>query len=279
MSSKDYFQFYYEWLTPMEGCSPEARCEVYDAIVHLAATGEVAEVKSEVARVAFRYVLQSYERMSQISEVRRQAGATGGKTNKRNLLGFAQAKLKQNEAKHENDDENSVLLGFAQAHIPSTYIPNTIKKDVANATYKESATDVALSSANADDAASSHSAVDVAEYIRAWNNACATHNASMPMVQQIRGQRLEKLRARLREHGKGAVLCAFDKAAASSFLNGGGNNGFVANFDWVVRPNNFPKVLEGNYDTHRQTGYNVGTTQIDNSISKWDGEQEKWNRR
>ena len=52
----------------------------------------------------------------------------------------------------------------------------------------------------------------------------------------------------MREYGKDAVLTAIKKAAESDFLNGCGNKAFVASFDWIFRPTNFPKVLEGNYD-------------------------------
>ncbi|MBR1525158.1 MAG: hypothetical protein IJ640_00660 [Prevotella sp.] len=38
-----------------------------------------------------------------------------------------------------------------------------------------------------------------------------------------------------------------DNAADSMFLNGGGERGFCASFDWLFQPNNFLKVLEGNY--------------------------------
>lgn len=37
-------------------------------------------------------------------------------------------------------------------------------------------------------------------------------------------------------------------AAHNSFLNGGGNKGWVANIDWLLRPSNFIKVKEGIYN-------------------------------
>jgi hypothetical protein len=70
----------------------------------------------------------------------------------------------------------------------------------------------------------------------------------IPQIKSITGKRKSMLLARIREFGVENVYKAFEKAAASNFLNGGGNKGFVADFTWIVRPNNFPKVLEGNYD-------------------------------
>ena len=69
---------------------------------------------------------------------------------------------------------------------------------------------------------------------------------------KLKGQRLAFLTARVREYGIDAVREAITKAAKSDFLNGGGGRGFIASFEWIFRPNNFPKVLDGNFD-NRQT--------------------------
>ena len=59
------------------------------------------------------------------------------------------------------------------------------------------------------------------------------------------------LRARVREYGTEAVLQAIEKIRQSAFLRGQNAKGWVITFEWFVRPNNFPKVLEGNYDEAR----------------------------
>ena len=61
-------------------------------------------------------------------------------------------------------------------------------------------------------------------------------------------QKRSRLRARIREYGTDAVLRAIEKIRCSSFLRGQNAKGWVISFEWFVRPNNFPKVLEGNYD-------------------------------
>ena len=65
---------------------------------------------------------------------------------------------------------------------------------------------------------------------------------------KITGQRKAFFEARVRENGIVSVYRVMIKAAASNFLNGGGRNGWLANFEWLFRPNNFPKVLDGYYD-------------------------------
>lgn len=77
-------------------------------------------------------------------------------------------------------------------------------------------------------------------------------------ITSIRNTREEMLRARVKEHGRDGIFRMIDKACESAFLNGDNSRGFVATFDWLIRPNNFPKVLEGNYDEKNinQTDFN-----------------------
>ena len=56
------------------------------------------------------------------------------------------------------------------------------------------------------------------------------------------------LKARIKEQGLDSVLEAIDKIKGSDFLHGQNKNGWTIFFDWFIRPRNFQKVLEGNYD-------------------------------
>lgn len=76
----------------------------------------------------------------------------------------------------------------------------------------------------------------------------------MPQVRSITPKRKAAILAREKEHGKNAIIQVIDNATGSSFLNGDNNRGFVASFDWIFRPNNFPKVLEGNYGRRTTNG-------------------------
>lgn len=60
-------------------------------------------------------------------------------------------------------------------------------------------------------------------------------------------QRYKMLSQRLNEYGQDKVLEAINNIHNSPWLLGKNNRGWVATFDWFVRPNNFVKVLEGNY--------------------------------
>ena len=61
-------------------------------------------------------------------------------------------------------------------------------------------------------------------------------------------KRHNSLTARIRQYGLEAVINAIDNIRSSNFLQGRNKTGWVITFDWFVLPNNFVKVLEGNYN-------------------------------
>lgn len=59
--------------------------------------------------------------------------------------------------------------------------------------------------------------------------------------------RQKLLQKRISDYGEEKVLDAIENIRQSNFLQGGGSKGWVVTFDWFIRPENFQKVLEGNY--------------------------------
>lgn len=65
-------------------------------------------------------------------------------------------------------------------------------------------------------------------------------------------ERANLLNKRIKDYGVDKVLEAIENVRKSTFLTGGGNNGWTATFDWFIKPNNFPKVLDGNYSDNQK---------------------------
>lgn len=85
---------------------------------------------------------------------------------------------------------------------------------------------------------------DIERVLMAWNSI----KKIRPVRNIIPGKNRDvMLRARIRENGVDAVLEAIENIKKSPFLLGDSKKGWQITFDWFVRPNNFPKVLEGNY--------------------------------
>lgn len=61
------------------------------------------------------------------------------------------------------------------------------------------------------------------------------------------------VKAIMSKYGKESIAIAIKKAAESSFMNGDNDKNWIASFDWVFKPKNFPKVLKGNYDNNGRT--------------------------
>lgn len=92
---------------------------------------------------------------------------------------------------------------------------------------------------------------DVRQVVDAWNNLQEYGIKPVSRVSRD-SKRYKSLTARIREYGLEGVLNAVERIKNSDFLKGINKNGWTITFDWFVLPNNFPKVLEGNYDN--QTG-------------------------
>ena len=72
------------------------------------------------------------------------------------------------------------------------------------------------------------------------------------VVYPISEKRKGNIRARIREYGKDVFADMIRRASKSNFLKGENKNGWKATFDWMLKPNNFQKIIEGNYDNKNQ---------------------------
>ena len=90
---------------------------------------------------------------------------------------------------------------------------------------------------------------DVRRITEAWNSI-GLQQLRKVTSDSIRGG---MLRARVNEYGPDAVLEAIENVRNSSFLRGQNSDGWVITFEWFVKPNNFVKVLEGNYDARNHS--------------------------
>lgn len=94
---------------------------------------------------------------------------------------------------------------------------------------------------------------DARRCLDAWNTL-SQHGIKPVSRMSSNSTRFKCLVARIREYGVDNVLKAIEKVAQSDFLQGKTNaNAGWFNFDWFVKPNNFPKVLDGNYDNKPNT--------------------------
>ena len=80
-------------------------------------------------------------------------------------------------------------------------------------------------------------------------------------------QREKWLSARLKQYSENDFMIAIDTIRHSGFLQGKNKRGWMITFDWFLRPNNFPKVLEGNYNDESE-----GDNNTSGNVSGYDPE-------
>lgn len=90
---------------------------------------------------------------------------------------------------------------------------------------------------------------EIEEIVRFYNDTCK----SLRPVKTLTDKRREAVYARLREHGREAVFDVIRAAGRSSFLAGQNTREWTADFDWIFRPVNFVKVLEGKYENKEKS--------------------------
>ena len=83
---------------------------------------------------------------------------------------------------------------------------------------------------------------------------------SFSSVKSLSDARKKAIKARLNTYSIEDFEELFKKAEASTFLKGGNNRNWTANFDWLIKDANMAKVLDGNYDSKKpiNTGYPQG---------------------
>lgn len=114
---------------------------------------------------------------------------------------------------------------------------------------------------------------DVRRVIEEWNKL---QEVGINSIRDIKpsSKRYQLLKGRIREYGIDEVLNAINNVRNSDFLRGENNRGWMITFDWFVKPNNFIKTLEGNYNKEGQHGTRrTVTTSVKPLIpfDQWDG--------
>ena len=86
--------------------------------------------------------------------------------------------------------------------------------------------------------------VDFNSIVDAYHQHCP----SFSRVRNLSDARKKAIKARLKTYSEEDLIEAFDKAEASTFLKGGNDRNWTADFDWILKDANLAKILDGKYD-------------------------------
>ena len=85
--------------------------------------------------------------------------------------------------------------------------------------------------------------IDFQSIVDLYHSICI----SFPCVRSLSDSRKKAIRARLKTYTIEDFQTVFQNAEASSFLKGGNDRNWSANFDWLIKDSSMTKVLEGQY--------------------------------
>lgn len=107
--------------------------------------------------------------------------------------------------------------------------------------------------------------IDFAKIKAYWNEKVKACGSKMKTISVMNDNRKKHIKARLKDCGGDAaqIYLAIDISTSSGFMNGKNPRGWIATFDWIFLPTNFPKVIEGNYTNNTESITYQNATQND----------------
>ncbi|HDK7158951.1 TPA: phage replisome organizer N-terminal domain-containing protein [Clostridium botulinum] len=82
--------------------------------------------------------------------------------------------------------------------------------------------------------------------------------------------RYQMTNTRIKEYDVDSIIKAMDNIKYSSFLRGQNNRSWIIKYDWFIKPNNFIKVLEGNYTDKEGTNGGIKQDSSGNKKQEYD---------
>lgn len=263
---KDSVIYYKRWAKIASQMDDRLRLILFDTLNSYILDGTLPEEDSPVYWV-FLLMLEQLKvdekRYDEISEKRKDAArkkwekartSANGCKSMQNMQMDANDALNDNDNYNVNDNDNgniSTLSGTMDSSLSSPIVEDNIIESKAS-----TSTGVDAKLVLTPPESEEKKGKDLSDNVmRFWNHTMIDPIA-IPTIAKMTPKRRSMVNARVKEFGINAVYKAIAKASESSFLNGGGSKGFIADFDWVFRPNNFPKVLEGNYDDVKPNNVN-----------------------
>lgn len=236
---EQYFMAFFSYLDQMQYMNDEQFGRVFRAAMMYARSGMMPEM-DPLEMTAFMFIKwnidKTSEKKSQTKEAKTNAAnARWGKTNAKECTTM------QSNAEDMHTDAQSCTTMQSNAE----GMQNDANDPMKNKKEEEEEEEEIISISNEID-----SAPNVAvrtphkKIMELFNKTCT----SFPQIQSIEGQRRLHVATHWKKHQSLDFFeTLFKKAEASDFLTGR-SGAWKANFDWIIKPSNVPKILEGNYD-------------------------------
>lgn len=239
---RDSFVFYRSFYEAIRRQPKKVQADIYNTIADYALNGTEPTQASDAVLSIFLLIKPQID----ANNHRYTAGKKGGRPSKTDS-NKKEEKTKTVDSEKEGKTET---YGFEKEEKTETYgFENRSEKDAFE---KPNENENVNENGNENEKPKTITASTV---VAAYHRLCP----SFPVVKVISDKRKKAIHARL---SSGYTLTdfeqAFTKAERSRFLRGGNKNNWQADFDWLMKDGNLPKVLEGKYDDDSGTDYGRG---------------------
>lgn len=228
---RDGFVFYRSYYEAIQNLPEKDRLAVYEAIFSYALNDEETETVGVPAAV-FMLVKPTLD----ASKRKAASGKTGGEAKAKQAESKSEAKRKQTASKTEANDKQTVSKAEAIKDEGQEI------KDKGQETRDEGQ---GMNDTTTLSAAQTEAKCPFGRIRQLYHELCP----SFPMIRGLDGERKKAVAARWRAYQSIITFKElFSLAEASSFLKGQNDRNWHADFDWLMKANNFAKVLEHKYD-------------------------------
>lgn len=246
--AQEYWCCYYNYYEKTKRLDDEQLGRLFRALMQYAATGELVEPTGPEA-LAFDFIAEDIKKSKESYEEKcfanRMNGSKGGRPKK-----------VQESEETERLDENRAV----------SKKPNGSKKTLI----EENKTEENKTEQN-NSIKEAKASLCYAPVVDAWNSLPEGIAKINGIVKESTREKL--LTKRIRDYSMDSVMDAIEKVRQSKFLQGVNNKGWSITFDWFVKPNNFQKVLDGNYD-ERGPKHNE-TDRVQDELEEWKEEMRR----
>lgn len=291
--NRDSFLFYKSYYEAIKNLPDSTKLEVYNAVMEYGLYSNEIELHDGFARSIFTLIKPVLE----TNNKRFRGGKSGGRPRKEKPMVLRNKN--QNETYgFENSDKNENLSHLRIKDISSDEDIGYRKKDKGNNTLSadalsSSSSEEDTSGSNPEDTDSptadaedvppngvekerkssakkkesgkaASEKIDYNAIMRKFNEA---DKGRIPNIEKMTDARKTAIRTRVKDFGLDSIDRVISAISASDFLKGNDKEGWFANFDWIFKPANYAKILEGNYankkkkNSYRNSDYWGGQTE------------------
>lgn len=243
------FLFYQRWREQMKRLPDNERLQIYDAICDYAFENKESNLAYYLESILDNIRLTINENRAKqeaFIELQKEKSRKGVEArNRKKILGNPRV---------TTDNPRVTTDNPTQPNNKNKKENNNKKDNIDSSLHSESTSTASVDSETESDGKITIVKSDEEKENREYCNNVAKYFNEQMQGKQVRKivrlnqSRMSQILARTKEYGKEAVAQVIVKTANSNFLNGDNNRGFLATFDWIFRPTNFPKIYEGNYD-------------------------------